>query len=359
MISHELKTVLNPFKFLLAPQAMNPIYRTLELQPMDDQTCLVRGCVSWGVLEIATTLRLAEPSFVNRADFLAIVQSLPKAHEFNLKITNGALHWTCGRARGKLAQMAAVEMPWIDWPEALWPYPADLRTALDLGRLSCHTTALAATGMYGIVVDQRDGHIIVASTDNASLSIAWADGVLPGAAELSTLAPDGVELLAEIMADGVMGFDDKAWYYADAVTRCRIVLLPAMKNDIRTVRKKYNEASIIAPIPAEALSRFIKRANALAEVKRNARVCLGLIDGRLVLSFKEGNSETDESFTLEALAGQPNTPEVELSAAKLARALSHTTEVVLDHAKRGVLMFRGHAPPFEYLLCGRLTQGSS
>lgn len=354
MISHELQSLLAPFKLLVSRSALNPVYRAIEIGPTE-----IRAAISWGILEIAVPSPGIEDSvYVDRAAFLAVIHSLPKGEDCYLCEDGTSLLWTCGRAKGRLALMSQLQMPYIDWEGiSLVPVPLGLPKALELGSLSCHTTALAAVGMFGIVIDQRLG-ITVSSTDNTSMSTGYVEGMgLPGAAETSTLSPDGVELLFEIMhpIDGRLGFNDRAWYYADQTTYCKVTLLPPMKSDVSSVRAKYQEALTVVPIPHEAIDKFIKRANSLAEVKRNATVSLSTSDGQLVLSFKEGASTTDEYFLVEALTGLPAIPEIILSATKTARALSYVQEVVLDHVSRGVLLFRGHNPEFDYLLCGKLV----
>lgn len=350
MLSQDIQSVLQPFKLMLSKNALNPVYRAIKLSPTD-----ICACLSWGVLEVSANLGLNVPVTVDRATFLSVVQSLPKAHELSLKTDGTSLLWVCGNARGRIAIMAVQEMPTIDWPEAMHPFPPDLPKALELGSIACWTTALAAIGMFGIVIDTRVG-VVISSTDNASLSAASIGGDLIGATDtVSTLSPDGAELLGEVMTpDGVLGFSETAWYYTDEVSRCKIILLPAMKSDIAAVRNKFITAEIVVPIPHDAIGRFIKRANALAEVKRNASVTLSVKGGNLVLGFKEGPSTTDEYFLIDAA---PDMPEIVLSATKLARALTHVTELVLDHINRGVLLFRGQDRDvaFEYLLCGKLV----
>lgn len=351
MLSHDLKDRLAPFKLLISRSALNPIYRAIEIGPDE-----IRACTSWGILEVGVELGFSDTLHVDRAAFLAIVQSLPKGHQMVLSRDETSLLWSCGNARGKLALMPEISMPWIEWPQTdLLPFPIELAKAMELGSIACHTTALTALGMFGIVFDQREG-LAVSSTDNTSLSTGLLQSpLLPALPDISTLPPDGVELLYTIMKKGaLLGSDEKAWYYVDAVTRCKIGLLPAMKSDIQSVRAKYTSEEIVVPIPHEALDRFIKRANALAEIKRGATVRFSIVNGYLQVSFKEGTSTTDEFFLIEQSA-VPDMPEIILSASKTARALAHVQWVVLDHVDRSVLLFRGHAPEFDYLLCGKLA----
>lgn len=360
MLSHQLQAALAPFNLLVSRNALNPIYRAIEIGPDG-----IRACISWGIIELPLPMIQTNPVYVDRATFLAVVKSLPKDRDFTLTEDGTSLVWTCGNARGRLALMAAMPMPAIDWTGIEYiTVPLGLAKAMELGSIACHTTALAAIGMFGIVIDQR-GTLCVCSTDNTSMSTALVEGAvlpgyhgLPGAADVSTLPPDGVELLSKVIQPGgVIGFDDKAWYYADDTTYCKIVLLPPMKSDTLTVREKYLDANIVVVLPRAAIEAFIKRANALAEVKRNATVNLSTVDRRLVLRFNEGSSTTEEYFLVDSLVELPPMPEISLNATKLARALAHVDEVALDHIERGVLLFRG--PGFDYLLCGKLVPNNA
>lgn len=347
MLSHDLKARLNPFKHFIDRHAVNPVYRTIEVGAVQ-----IRACVAWGIIAAEVTFDIATPIYVDRAAFLLVVQSLPKSQEIKLSVDGAALAWACGNARGRLALAPAVAMPMIAWPDKeLLPFPIQLRQAMELGSISCYTSALAAFGMFGIVFDQRET-CTVSSTDNTSLSTGWIQTpLLPALPDISTLSPYAVNFLHDIIVDGgLLGSDSKAWYYVDDTYSCKVGMVPPVKSDLKSVRDKYASSDIVIPIPQEPLERYIKRALALSEAKQTARVRISIKGGQLILGFQEDTTTTDEYFVVDNV---PDIAPIILSTSKTARALAHVNEIVLDHASRGVLLFRSAA--FDYLLCGQVS----
>lgn len=358
MIASELKALLQPFRLITSRNATNPAYRAIEISPN-----LIRACATYGIVEVTASIGVDTTIYVDASAFLAVVFSSPAKREFEMKCDNSSLSWVCGNAKGQLALIAIGEdgMPSIEYQALPIQDPAAIPTgfakALDMGAISCDNAALSAIGMYGIVVDQRNG-LIVNSTDNMSVSICRLEGSLPNAPEVSTLPPEGAKLLANVIKPtGVLLFDERAWYYWDDVLACKILLLKPLKSDIGTVRNKYiGDELVRTTLPRDSIDTFIKRANALAEVKRHAVVGLSAGDGRLILSFKEGSSTADEFFEVAEWEGMPELPELLLNADKTARALSHVTDVILDNLERQVIVFRGYDPDFTYLLSGKAAK---
>lgn len=358
MIANELKKLLQPFRLIVSRNAINPAYRAIEINPN-----MIRACATYGIIEVTALIGVATSIYVDASAFLAVVFSSPGKQEFELSYDNSSLSWVCGNAKGQLALIAMEGdgMPSIEYQtipvQDPAPIPVGFAKALDMGAISCDNAALSAIGMYGIVVDQRDG-LVVNSTDNMSVSICRVPGAFPNAPEVSTLPPEGAKLLADIIKpSGGLLFDERAWYYWDEQIACKVMLLKPLKSDIATVRAKFiGDEFVRATLPRASIETFIKRANALSEVKRHAVVGLSAGNGRMVLSFKEGSSTADEYFEVADWEGLPDMPELLLNADKTARALSHVTDVILDNLERGVIIFRGYEPDFTYLLSGKAAK---
>lgn len=364
MKSSDLKTALAPFNKIMSRKATSTIYKSIELG-----NGVVRACAAYGILEANLSIApimetLSQSVFVDAATFLTVINSSLPNEEFIIDIDETSLIWSCQRARGRLALINSVEeMPSIDFSGIQFStFPEDLVRGLELGSISCDNAAISAIGMYGIVI--YNPGIFICSTDNVTLSSATVVGELLGAPAVSTLPPEGVELLIDIMdaeaqrpvkSGGVIGFDAKAWYYADERRICKISMFPPLKSDVINVLFQYKDDTVFAPIPADSINKFVKRATALAEVRKNATVGVAASNGRLTLSFKEGASTADEDFLIAEFDGLPDMPEITLSATKVARALTHAKEIIMDHMERGIVLFRGYQPDFDYVISGSVV----
>ena len=147
--NHPLKPLLRPLEYLTTREAINPIYRTLEIGPE-----MVRGCLNWGIAEVVANLGIDPPVYVDKQSFLSMIQSLPNK-DLTLEHTDNALRWRCGNARGKLSCTTPLEIPAITWPTGVIASPLGLAKALELGSISCLTSTLSASGMDRIVIEQE------------------------------------------------------------------------------------------------------------------------------------------------------------------------------------------------------------
>jgi hypothetical protein len=347
MLSTELSKLVAPFKLIASRTALAPLYRVVEIAPDH-----LMACSSFALLHMHEVIDVNEVVHVDAPAFLAVVASLPSGQPIKLTAKAGVLSWTCGQAKGRLACIPPPEMP---------PLPADrtgrasptsnaLGVALDLGALSCSTNALGAPGTYGVVLDNDNQ--VVCATDNSTLSAYELPTKLQYAPSVLTLPPPAAALLASIVRDaGTLECTDREVIYRDEATTCVLRPVPPLKADVRSIRNQYSDPILIATLPKERITKFVNQITALAENRANARVLLGAGDGRVSLSFEEGAATSDEWFLADGLEGFPAMAPVSVSAAKMVRALSHTTEIALDFIDRGVIMLRGGS--FSYLVSGQ------
>lgn len=358
MLSTDLHKALAPFRLVSNRNALSPTYRSLEISPG-----IVRGCSNYAQLELALDIMPAdkEPVVVDATAFLAVIASLPDNLEVDIETEDGVMVWSCGQAKGRLALLPGITMPVIERPvisrrEAAkrWtPTPA-FRAALELGAISCANDSMASTGMFGIVIDNRKV-LSVLSCDGATISHATVmDGVLDAAPALSVISPEAAVLLRMLLAsDGKLEFEAKSLYFSNGMTKCLIKQLPPLKHDLASMLKKYETADIVAEVPTDRITAFIRRVGALTENKRNAHVSIGASDGRMTLSFEEGTASSEEYYLVEGLE-IPDLPLVSLDASKTARALSHIDSIILDHVDRQVIILRGGAEEvFTYMVAGK------
>lgn len=365
MKSTELAKALAPFAQLANRHALSPAYRSLQLDGEG-----VRGCSAYAMLEVGVALpfpsALDAPIHVDADSFLAVLKSLPN-EDLTLSADGGVLVWTCGAAKGKLALATIKDYPLIDTTKIDndaegWEPTDEFYRALELGALSCTNVALTSAGMYGVVIDTRSDQVGVFSSDNVSISGAWAAGSwISGAPERMTFTPDAIDLLRTCIAYG----EEVAKLYFD-VTGVTIISgnlmavikqVPALKHDFRSMLQAFPDNEILVPIPPERIAAFIKRATALTEAKRSASVSISASEGHLSLAFEEGVSSSEEYYLIEDVR-VPDISSIQIDAMRLARVLSQVEYIILDYVERAALVFGGEKNdvPFSYLLSGRLTK---
>lgn len=351
MQSNELLALLKPFAGIANPQALVPQYRTLELTPD-----VVRANAPSMILEARVDLPLPEPIYVDTGIFLSVLNSLPEREELHMELKNGLLHWRCGPSSGRLATVAAkVDLQRLNPNRSTTgsvSITEQFKRALELGSTSC-ISVLTSFGMGFTLLDCRSDHATVYSCDDITLSayksdlrIAWEPGQV-------TVPRDACQLLSTLMLpkDGVILFDKDELFYCDNFHRLTVKYGSPLKYDYAEIDSAYQSDEHKFEIPSGRVSAFIRRATALAETKRNTRVDIAVIEGRLALSFKGDVAESDEYILVDNMEGLDCGP-VSVDALRLARAMRHLTEVVVDHADRNVLVFRGEQGRFRYSVNG-------
>jgi DNA polymerase III sliding clamp (beta) subunit (PCNA family) len=360
MLSNDLARLIAPYKQMINKGALSPTYRVLKLQGWS-----IIGASNYAVLEVDAELLLDPPVCVDAANFIAIISSLPDNQEVELSAEDGVLAWKCGQAKGRLAIMPEVKLMGIDRKPARggWVPTPPFREALDLGSISAGNDSFASAGMAGIVIDNRE-KLRVYACDGATISDAIVlDDPLPGCPATVTVSPPGAELLHTLLRDkkAVVEFDAKSIFASGADFKCLIKQVAPLKNDIAKMLAIYQDAEVVAEIPSDRIAAFIRRVGALSEKKREVHVTIAASKGMMTMAFLEGAASADEYYLVDGL-NIPDLPEVLVDAGRMARALVHCTEIVLDHAERGILILRGigehqndagEVCEFSYLISGR------
>ena len=192
MKSNELATQIAPFKKLNSKGSLSAAYRSLCFTK--DK---VRACSNAAILDAKMKHGIGEETFVDTTSFLAVVDSLPEKHDIEFTVEEGVLHWKCGPARGKLATLSIDNMPEIPKKKRNggWTPVKQFATVLELGGLSCGSAAATSTGMYGIVLDNRDDFCVYAS-DDVTISACFLHGTDTEAFPPLTNDPTGRSKLA-------------------------------------------------------------------------------------------------------------------------------------------------------------------
>jgi hypothetical protein len=359
MISNEFTRLLAPFRQLSNKSALAVTYRSLELSGFE-----ISGAARHGMMAVQGDFGIPEgpPIYVDANTFISILGSLPKDHEVELNLEDGGvLGWACGSAKGRLALLKIPEMPHIE-PQALdsdasvgWKPTVAFAEALRLGMLSCGNESLASIGAYGVVLDNT-GDLCVYSSDNVTISSAFLEDSKPidGPPTL-TFSPEALGLLATVMnpknEQAGMAFTEQHIYYVDESYRLLIKQIAPLKINIGAVFERFTSSDIMVEIPRDRITAFIKRISAISESKATT-ILIGASKGKLNMSFSDGLASSEEYYLVDELE-VPDLPPIELDAAKIARALAHTTHIVLDYIGDNVLILQGADPIFQYIISGK------
>src|SRR5580700_7683198 len=162
MIASELYARLSPFSQLCNRNALSPTYRSMFLSDSK-----VRGCAQFGAMECEVSLGINAEVVVDAEAFLQLLRSLPPSADLKLEVKENIIIWACGAARGRISGIPeAVDIPVLAWdPGNLKEVPKEFSKLLELGALSCGSTALLSLGMYGIQLDNKEGFTVSASDD--------------------------------------------------------------------------------------------------------------------------------------------------------------------------------------------------
>lgn len=356
MNSSTLRTLLAPFKQMVNTHALSSAYRTLKLTP---ETITAQS--GFGVMSAQATLGITEECYVDAAVFLTVMESLPENQNVKLKINKGNLDWSCGQSKGRIASVVIENFPELERTrnkKRAWQPPLEFAEALELGALSCESSTLATIGMYGVVIDNRDG-LCVYSSDNSTVSAcAVGSGDIKVAAmpKLVTLLPEAAGLLVAVLktaTDAWLEFSEKDVFLSSENMTLLVAQSAPLQQDIAKILEQYLSGETSVEIPPQRVQAFIKRVGALAESKKHIDLFLHIKEGRIALSFSEGVASADEYYLAEALKGVKNFAPVAVGAASVARALRYIQEIIVDYVERHVIVLRGESPTFYYMVAGK------
>jgi len=349
-----LAAALAPFVPAADPKALVAAHRFLLVSP--DRLAVRTARVSADSAFQTHVAGLDNWIAVNCAQLAGVVGSLPEKAPITLAL-DGALTWKCGGASGSLATQPAEApkpLPRI-LPSFVRGSPA-LAALFDLGAVSCSGSHLNSVGLYGVAL-RRDGRSLwCLSSDNVSISAARME--LPedaGEPWQVTMAPTEAALLATLLGspDSSLAIRGGQVQYTAPGFQAVVGLVPPLKHDVNAMFAPFSGGGTVIPLPAALVGKFVKRTAALAESKKTAAVTLVADAGLLTLQFAEQRSQTEEKFPLAEGVEVPERMQITIDAAKLAKALQHTDDIVVDHMARRCVTFRNRAQTFWYVIAGK------
>lgn len=360
MKAETLYGLLGPVAMISNKHALSPQYRSMYISPN-----MVIAKSTYGTVEIDVELPgLTKPCFIDTTTFMAVLNSMPPGEDLTLKQKDDSITWKCGHATGKMAALGLEPFaPLGRKPKKTnWPAQLELAEGIDLGALSCENNTLAAIDMYGIVIDNRDGRVVVYACDNVTVSACFAlPESIPNAPEIMTLSPEAAALLSATMKRGNQGkleFFDENIYYRSENTRLLLAQSADLKKDVGELLSMYKDGKKknIIVIPPARIAAFVNRVNAIADSRKDAHVTLKVEEGRIALSFSSGTAASDEYYMAEGLGGVKEIAPIDLKADKLARALRYVQGIDISHLDKGVVVLRGEKPMFRYMISGTTTE---
>jgi hypothetical protein len=353
MKSSDLAQKLAPFSSLVNKHALSPTYRALRLTPTS-----VRGCSAFGVMEAEVATGLESEVHVDGDMFLQLLRSLPAA-DLDLTLGDSSLQWRCGAARGKFAVLGEkVDIPAPPWPAKVKTQEVDKEfgSALELGMLACGSPALLSVGLYGTSIIMGES-LVAYSSDNTTIAKARLSGAprrLPGVKvpEVVTLSPDSARLVVALGTRQLAwAVDEQSVYVETPDTRCVVKQVPPLKFDLREHMAPFLEGETRVPLDRDVIAAFVRRAEGMAEERGRAAVTLGVREGAVRLAFEEGKASSEEYYLAES-APKIEVEPISVEARRIAKALTHSSHIVFDHAARGALVLHGDRE-FVFVVSGR------
>ena len=340
---------LKLFGALINKKSVAAQYRVLALAPDH-----VRGIGLFGQMRCETAVGLDAEITVDGSDFLQVLRSLPNA-DFIARHVDGALRWTCGSAKGHLTVLGEFSstgaLPTPSWtgsaPEHL--VGEAFADGLALGALASGREALRAAGLMGIQITTRDGQSTAYATDDIGLSCCGLGVALDEPA--ITLSAEAVALLAAFVrhdGDALLTHDARAVYCVSPSAELVLNQIPSLRKDLATEFDKYRATTMAVPLWHEAVTAFLRRAEALSDEKAIVEVVAE--DGKMGLIFREATSSSEEYFIVRG-GPQVSLPPIRVEAWRLAKVLGHADRIVFDYAANNLLVLTGpHG--FSFVLSG-------
>lgn len=351
MKSNDLVAALAPFTLLSNRNALATAYRCLEISPSR-----ISGAASYAALDVLAELGITDTFFVEAASFIAIAKSLPDDQEVVLGVEDGALRWECGSASGQLALAEVEEMPRNKnrkWGAKPFKPSAEFMESLELGGMSCGGDSMASAGLFGVAITNSDGRNHVYSSDNVTISTATSEEPFVASTDALTLSPEAIKLIQAVAADGArMEYDDNTIYYADSDTRLMVKTISPIKEGVLAAAGRFPAGKMQVDLPSERIASFVKRATALTEDKKGARVNVGVHKSSLMLSFADALASSEEHLLVSGLKAADRRI-VSLDASRLVRAMQHASKLDLSYLDQSVLVLVNPETDFRYIISGR------
>lgn len=323
--------------------ALSVNYSALALTPQH-----ARAASPFGAMRCTLDLGLDREVCVDATAFLGALRYNAEA-AFTATVEDGALHWQCAAAKGRLPLVnATVAEPQFDG--AMAELSGDFGPGLELAALGCgHSAFLRNAGLEIVQLHNRDGKAYAVTTDSSMIA-ACCLGERPLPADrLVTLKPEAATLLAEVTQQHPamwFGIDDYSVYCVGAGIELQLFQMRNPGNrDLAAKLPQYLQHEVTMPLWRDIVAAFLKRVDTHTESKREAMVTILVEHGRTVLRFAETAGDTEEHYEVTD-APKISVPPIRIETRRLARALAHADELVFDYAAQNTLVLRG---PNEFL----------
>jgi hypothetical protein len=326
------------------PRALSVNYRVLAVDHEH-----IRAAAPFGVMRVILDLGIDGEHCVDAADFLGVLRTAPE-QPFTVAVKDNALHWQCGKARGHLSVFEA-QVPLPDYRGDLAPLIPDFGRGLELGASACGQSAvLRSAGLEGVQLYNERGNLYAVASDGMVVSSCCLGPALPmlhpDGQSVVTLKPQAAALLAELAQQGhsdgmFLGADDTSLYFIAQGVDFHIYQLAPLPLNFADKLAPFTGAKQAVPLLHETVKAFLRRAEMLAEVRREAMVELSVTKGRTTLAFREATGSTEEYYDIVSDGPGVTVQPVRIEARRIMRALEDASHLVFDYAKQNILILRG------------------
>jgi hypothetical protein len=330
---------------IASPKALALHYRVVALTETH-----IRAAAPFGTMRASLDLGLdlaGGEACVDAADFLGVLKTAPDK-PFAATIAENALHWSCGTARGHLSLIDA-QVPVPDFRGRLASLAHGFGPALELGALACgQSNVLRSAGLEGVQLYNEHGRQAYAvASDGTVVSSCCLGPALPMADNaLVTLKPQAADILADVVkrepGEMFVGVDDNSLYFfAPSGTELHLNQLAPLPLNFADKLAPFTGQQLTVPLLYETVAAFLKRAEMLAEVRREAMVDVTHQDGRTTLAFREASGSTSEYYDIVTDGPKLTADPVRVEVRRLAKALKDADRLVFDYTDKNILVLRG------------------
>jgi hypothetical protein len=342
---------LAPLAHVADHRALSVKFRALALTAEH-----ARAAAPWGAMRCFVDLGLEREVCVDATRFINMLKNAPDA-PFTATTHDNALHYRCGSRYGSLPLITeTVPIP-ID-NGAVTPLSRSFGVGLERGAAACGISAiLRRAGLEGVQLYNRDGKAYATASDSVALSSCCLGPALPmPEGQTVTLKPEAAELLAEIVqrepGEMFIGVDNASLSFrAPGIEMTINQRAPLVKNFVDTLAS-FTEHKIMVPLLHETAARVLSLAEELARERREARVEIGVTEGRVTFAFRGRFSSTGDSYDIVPKEPRLSIAPVRIEPRRLARVLAHANNLVFDYADRNILQLRGDHE-FIFIVSGR------
>jgi hypothetical protein len=334
--------------------SISQLYKCVELGPES-----IRVCSEFGNVEcFHEKVNLSNPTLVLASAWLGVIQSLPAEAELQLEETDNVINWKCGDASGHWTTVVPNgTIPFIEHEKFNWAPHSQFVKAMDLGSSACQASTVT-TGLYGLLVQVKNGKLRMMSSNNVSFAMAEVDKTGYEGPSI-TLRPPVPTILGKLISSSSQALVDicetgiyimSPWFVA------HLPLSTPLEHDITKIVESFSDIKIPTKIDSAAIKNFLVRVQSLADKGIPIYITFKVEAGKMMLEHTSTAASTEEYFLAGDLDPNLSFKTIKLPHSLLKSSIEHVNSVSLDYLERNVLVLKGEDPDFTHIVGGQVPK---